>query len=234
MKTTCGTMKITMLSALALVLLFSGCKRKSGMPCALSPEAETLRLSIDEQMAFIADTNFPVKVERLERAAAAFQRGVIALTNSAEQAFVLSLLNERLLSMPLGKGDVDAEMILTSLMDKVYDNLAETVWRVTQDPDKVIDVFESQLGRYAKIGEQYRRAGDREMVAVYERKHGEMNAVLEMEMFYKLVKTVNEREYRRVDKRYAKIRGIRDSVAKVIWNMSLLQKKGCDAPAGKK
>ena len=227
------TMKITMLSALALALLFSGCKRKSGMPCALSPEAETLRLSIDEQMAFIADTNFPVKVERLERAAAAFQRGVIALTNSEEQAFVLSLLNERLLSMPLGKGDVDAEMILTSLMDKVYDNLAETVWRVTQDPDKVIDVFESQLGRYAKIGEQYRRAGDREMVAVYERYHGHIVASLEMEIFYKLVKTVNEKEYRRVDKRYAKIRGGRTSAAEVIWNMSLLQKKGCGTSVGK-
>ena len=75
------TMKITMLSALALALLFSGCKRKSGMPRALSPEAETLRLSIEEQMAFIADTNLPVKVERLKRVTAAFQQGVIALTN---------------------------------------------------------------------------------------------------------------------------------------------------------
>ena len=48
MKTTCGTMKITMLSALALVPLFSGCERKSEMPRALSPEAETLRLSIEQ------------------------------------------------------------------------------------------------------------------------------------------------------------------------------------------
>ena len=71
------TMKITMLSALALVPLFSGCERKSEMPRALSPEAETLRLSIDEQMAFIADTNFPVKVERPEASGAQLRLVVV-------------------------------------------------------------------------------------------------------------------------------------------------------------